>query len=543
MLASPTLVAARTTPDLSYVETPAAWNYAVEYPSRSECATNEGLTFEVGDGKAYATPRAVPWEKLLPCDTVLIYYRSTPYTDIVFMGTRGQKNKVITVRGVPGPNGERPVFDANNATSPPTSTGYHAGLTGLGMFVISPPVYLTGAVYGYKPGHIHITGLTIRNARSPSQFKDINGTVTSWNWASGIYALAVQNLSVTNSELSGSGNGLFVNSKLDFQVGTSGVQSPYPGDTFQSRRLLVRGNYFHDNGVAGSASLHNAYTETVGAVYEYNYFGRPIAGSLGDNIKERSAGVVFRHNYISGGVDNISLRDPQSNGAYEAVQKDSLGEDLVKYAFVYNNFFLHDSPEELQGIVAHGDGDWAGTNQIRYGKLFFYNNRVVTQYDGPAPLFQLLNHTKGVTTAVALNNLLYSTTSTGATSGTDGLALYWWGGLASFSTFTNTANATINSNWINAYSYTMPNAAGYSSSIANPNLYVGPAFDGTGLNGMLKQNSDPGFVNAAGKDFRLNSTSVFYTLKATLPAEATARNLTLSGQEPVMSPFTGPALP
>ena len=38
-------------------------------------------TYEVGPGKTFANIGDVPWELLQPGDTVLIYWRSTPYKE------------------------------------------------------------------------------------------------------------------------------------------------------------------------------------------------------------------------------------------------------------------------------------------------------------------------------------------------------------------------------------------------------------------------------------------------------------------------------
>lgn len=538
----------RALPDLNRIETPTAWNYQAEYPSRASCGASEGLVFEVGTGKAFATPRDVPWIRLLPCDVVKIYYRTEPYKDIVFLGARGDKGKYITIMGVPGTNGELPVFDGVNAVSPPaTGTGMPPVFDGFGMFILSRPVNigngLTSAAYGYKPGYLHITGLKVQNARTPASYTNLSGAVTSWPaFTAGIYAAPAEHLAITNCELASNGIGFFIKSDQDYMA----PAPDYLGNARQSRGLLVRNNYFHDNGIVGNTSLHNAYSEVIGSVYEYNYFGRPN-GTSADNIKERSAGVIFRNNYIDGGMHAISLRDPESNGPYEAIQKDALGEDLVKYAFVYNNHFTQRGIDANGGIlIGHGDGDFGAQMQYRYGKLFFYNNRVVSKYDylmygrDGAPLFEMLNYNRG-TVVNALNNLFYavSATSTGTPAP---FALFFWGGVANFPTFVDGAGVTQPSNWINRYIETMPNYGNYASSPSNPNLYAGTKYDGTGHPNLIKQTNDPGFTDFVNGDYSLKSSSVFYTLKAPLPAEVTARSLTPSG-DPVMGPFKAPALP
>ena len=76
-----------------------------------------GATFEVGSGKPYTAIGQIPWESLQPGDTVLIYWRSTPYQEKWVICRQGTANAPITVRGVPGPAGELPIIDGNGATT------------------------------------------------------------------------------------------------------------------------------------------------------------------------------------------------------------------------------------------------------------------------------------------------------------------------------------------------------------------------------------------------------------------------------------------
>ncbi len=64
----------------------------------------------------------MPWESLTAGDTVLIYYRATPYKEKCVICRVGTPAAPITVRGVLGPNGERPVIDGNGATTRARST-------------------------------------------------------------------------------------------------------------------------------------------------------------------------------------------------------------------------------------------------------------------------------------------------------------------------------------------------------------------------------------------------------------------------------------
>src|SRR5262245_36035423 len=74
-------------------------------------------TYEVGPGKPLASIGAVPWENLQAGDLVLIYWQSTPYKEKWVLCRQGTSANPITVRGVPGPQGQLPVIDGNGATT------------------------------------------------------------------------------------------------------------------------------------------------------------------------------------------------------------------------------------------------------------------------------------------------------------------------------------------------------------------------------------------------------------------------------------------
>jgi hypothetical protein len=461
----------------------------------------------VGPTRTYLTPKDVPWLKLMPCDQVLIDYRAEPYRDMLFIASRGEKNKYITVKGLPGPNGERPVFDGANAVTA-TNVAMGAVYDGKAMISIAPPDRSVGAAYGYKPGYLHITGLNIKNARAASRYTNLSRAVVNWPvFSSGIYAIGAEHLAITNCELADNGLGIFVNS--------------INGEAYQSRWLLISGNYFHNNGESGNASMHNAYTEAIGTIYEFNYFGQPVSGTAGDNVKERSAGVIFRYNYLEGGVYGLSLRDPQSNGDHEALAKDTQGDLLTKHAFVYSNILrLRGSSDTM---IGHGDGAYGDGKQHRHGNLFFYNNKVVHDFEyamynrDTVNLFQFLN-TRSLTTAIALNNIFYAK---GALLGIlpSPFALVFWGGAADF-----------RNNWINSYTLTHPNWSARSSGV-----FVGTQWTGTGLNGMIEQTGTPGFSNLTTGDYASTSDATYTAKTDNLPAEIRVRGL-IPAARPVQTP-------
>lgn len=519
-----TVPVVRTAPDWNHFETPTNWDYQAVYPSRSACAAGEGMTFDVGPGKTYATPAAVPWLTLLPCDIVNIHYSSTPYKDIIFLASRGRHNKWITIQGVAGPNGEMPILDGTNAVMP-KNTGAPSAVDAAGMIVImTPSSAVVSRSSNYKPGYLHITGLKIRNARPPQKVTNMAGSTGSWGqFSSGIAMYGAEKVAITKCDIGDNGLGVFANST--------------GGEWLQTRNLLIARNHFHGNGNVGSFSEHNAYTEGIGTIYEYNYFAPPVNGSNGDNIKERSAGVIFRYNYIEGGADLIAMRDPESNVDHESAQVDVHGEKLVANAFVYSNILV--TRQYLQAIVGHGDGSMGTNKQPREGNLFFYNNRVASFVNNesfwrnnnyfelqPVPLIDLLN-TRAPTTVVARNNLLYAAPATaGATAAPIGL--FYYQGRADFQ-----------SNWTNSFAHTVDPYGGTNLATGTKwngmNTLTNTLIDGNAANGLTKNTSSPGFVDMANGNFLTTSSSPYALLSGNLPTGITKRNLV-----PMAEPVTAP---
>jgi hypothetical protein len=332
--------------------------------------------YEVGPGKIYASIGAVPWESLQPGDLVLIYYRATPYKEKWVICRQGTAAAPIIVRGVPGPNGELPIIDGNGATTRPALNYWNQDRSVIKIGGANVPADTT-------PKYITIEKLDIRSARPPYTFTAANGSTQSYtNNAASIYVEKGENIIIRVNTIHDSGNGLFVASS----------------DTIASRNILVESNYIYDNGNQDSIYEHNSYTAAVGITFQFNRFGPLRAGAQGNNLKDRSAGLVVRYNWIEGGNRQLDLVDGEDS---------ALIRNDPKYhsTFAYGNVLIEPSDAGNRQIVHYG-GDSGSTIDYRKGTLYFYNNTIVSTRTDRNTLFRLSSNDEH---ADVRNNIIYAT--------------------------------------------------------------------------------------------------------------------------------------
>ena len=416
-------------------------------------ARSEAATYIVGPGETYLTPSAVPWESLQPGDLVLINWRSTPYTDKWVMCRQGTESQPIVVRGVPGPGGELPIIQGQGAT-----TRLQLDYWGESRAVIK----IGGASIpaDTMPRYITIENLDVRAARPPYTFVDDSGGTQSYvNNAAAIWIEKGEHIVIRGNDLHDAGNGLFVSS----------------AEPFISRDILVEANAIYDNGNVGSLFEHNTYTEALGIVYQFNYFGPTKAGAGGNNLKDRSAGLVVRYNWIEGGNRQLDL-----------VETDSLtiqNDPAYRTTFVYGNVLVETDGSGNRQIVHYG-GDNGTTSKYRKGTLQFYQNTLVSYRTDRTTLFRLSTNAERADTR---NNVFY-VTAAGSTlslldeTGMLDLTHNWFkpGRVSTFGTLAGTIND-----------------------------------DGTSV-----VSSSPGFRDEPNQDFRLAQTSIAVN-KGTALAAAT----------------------
>ncbi|RJR42624.1 MAG: right-handed parallel beta-helix repeat-containing protein [Deltaproteobacteria bacterium] len=407
--------------------------------------------YEVGPGKPYVNIGDVPWESMAPGDQVLIHWRPEPYKEKWVIAVEGTEQQPCIVRGVANVSGELPVIDGNGAT---TRTSLNFWNEDRGVIKIgganSPAVE--------TPRWLVVENLDIRSARPPHQFTGRYGVTNYTNNAASMYVENGQNVTIRNCVIHNSGNGLFVSAA--------------------SRNILIEGCWIYDNGIEGSIYQHNTYTAALGIVYQFNRFGPLRANCLGNNLKDRSAGLVVRYNWIEGGNRQLDLVDAEDSS-------DLVNDPSYRQTFVYGNILIEPEAAGNSQIIHYG-GDSGNENIYRKGTLYFYHNTVVSTRPDNTTLLRLSTNDE---TCDCRNNIVWTAASGGH------LALLNAAGML------HLKNNWLKTGWVNSHS-------GLTGTIYN---------DGGNLGG-----DSPGFADAAGQDFHLLSQSPCVDTGAELAPQTSA---------------------
>src|SRR5215204_3833465 len=400
--------------------------------------TVHAAVYEVKPNTVLDTIAEVPWATLQPGDLVLIYWRPANYNEKWVIGRSGTAVAPIVIRGVSGPNGELPVIDGRNAVTPP---GLNFWSENRGVIKIGGLNVPDSTVARY----ITIENLEIRSGHPSYTFTDDSGTQQAYSTsASSIFVELGENITVRNCRIHDSANGFFVASS----------------DEAVSRYILVEGNYIFGNGVSGSIFQHNNYTAAYGITFQYNRFGPPRSGAPGVNLKDRSAGLVVRYNWIEGGNRNLDLVDGEDSSIIRNAPE-------YRQTFVYGNILIKQDGGNNQAV--HYGGDSGTTADYRKGKLYFYNNTLYSLRTGTTVAMRLSTNDEQCD---ARNNIFFNTAA-----GTN-LAL-----------LAESGTLTVTNNWAKT---------GWRNS------HEGTGFDGSVTGGAsMMTGSVPGFADAPNQDFRL----------------------------------------
>ena len=410
----------------------------------------DGVTYEVGPGKPYTNIGDVPWESLGPGDTVLIYWREQPYKEKWVIAVEATEQEPLVVRGVPDPNGELPVIDGRDATTR-TQLDYWNEPRGVIKIGAASIPNVDAATW------IVVENLDIRSGRPPYQFTDDGGSAQSYaSNAASFYVENGQHIILKNCIIRDSGNGIFV--------------SP------ESRDITIDGNWIYDNGIESSYYEHNTYTEAIGMVYQFNHFGPLRTNCGGNNLKDRSAGLVVRYNWIEGGNRQLDMVDAEDSS-------EIVNDPSYRQTFVYGNILIEPDGAGNSQILHYG-GDSGTTNDYRKGTLYFYNNTIISTRSGNTTLMRLSTNDES---ADARNNIIYVTASG------DRLAMLDASGAL------HLRNNWTKPGWVDSHS-------GLTGTITD---------DGGNITG-----SSPGFVDEANQDYHLASDSQCIDAGAGLHADA-----------------------
>lgn len=329
----------------------------------------QAANYEVGPGKAYQSVDGVPWESLLPGDRVLIHWRQQPYAGKWVICRRGTAERPIRVTGMPGPDGQLPVIDGRDATTRPALNFWNEGRGVIKIGGANRPADVT-------PAHIIVENLEVRSGRAPFEFTGRNGKSRYAKNAAAVYIEKGEHITLRGCVMHDCGNGLFVG----------------PG----SRDILIENCHIYDNGNEGSIYEHNSYTSAMGIVFQGNRYGPLREGCLGNNLKDRSTGLVARYNWIEGGNRQFDLVD--------ATGKEEFRDDpRYRQTFVYGNVLVEHDDDSNSQIVHYG-GDSGKTEWYRHGVLYFYNNTMISHRKGTTTLFRLSSDDEHVD---CRNNIVY----------------------------------------------------------------------------------------------------------------------------------------
>ena len=285
------------------------------------------VDYEVGPGQTYANITDVPLGSLQPGDNVLIHWQADPYRETFGIDRAGTAEQPITIRGVPNAQGVLPAIDGESSSS-----GYGSHSRGL--------IHVSG-----DAAYVVVENLELRNAHADYGFSDN---------ASSVYAPEGSHLTFRNLDIHHSGNGFFT--------------------WVYSSSVLVEGCYIHDNGNVGSIYEHNIYTESNGIVFQYNRIMPLMSGASGNNLKDRSTGLVVRYNWIEGGNRVLDLVESQ-DGSWDHTEGPE---------FVYGNVLIkHDDTGQSQ--VVHFGGDDPSRSDRTF--LYFYHNTVYSDRPDGTTLF------------------------------------------------------------------------------------------------------------------------------------------------------------
>jgi hypothetical protein len=321
-------------------------------------------TYNVGPGQTYTTLTTVPWMSLQPGDVVNIFYQAAHYNTKVGIEAVGTAAQPIIINGVTDANCSRPVIDGANAveTTDSIASGFWATSAGSTVENLGVVVFLWGPnqAYATLQSYITIQNVEVTGGTSTNSFTNHSGQSTNYSagGATGIYGVAVSHVTLQYNTIDHNDEGVFFNSQDEQR---------------RSDNIILRGNNIFANGQSGDQLVHATYVQGLHVLYEGNFYGANIKGSLGGALKDRSSGTVIRNNYIQCSLRCIDMVDSETVPSI-------IDDPLYSTAWVYGNILDDDcSLAVCSGDLIHWGGDSGNTQNYHNGTLQSYNNTIVVQ--------------------------------------------------------------------------------------------------------------------------------------------------------------------
>ncbi|HET6829320.1 MAG TPA: hypothetical protein VFH35_11600, partial [Ramlibacter sp.] len=346
----------------------------------STCAHTPGAGREFNVGGPAGTPNRVdqiqeiPWEGLVPGDTVRIHWQAQPYAARLPLLRSGTAAHPIRVCGVLGgaTGDQRPRITGRQAVTrqaPALQNGKQADLAAYGI------VTITGNSFESRVEHVIVEGLRIGDTKNGdgtnsgadnAAFINANGQPAQYVTAAACIRMRqAAHITIRNNEIDNCGDGIFAGSLAD-------------NENHIVRHLLVEGNYLHGNAIIGNESRHQAYLQGVDITVQSNYFGQVRTNgsgvASGNQLKTRAAGLVVRYNYFLNGARSLDMVEAEEHSWMILPWK--YQRHRARYLACQQNGCLKLNAQELAEYDARHVQDWAKYQAAYvYGNLFHVRGR------------------------------------------------------------------------------------------------------------------------------------------------------------------------
>jgi len=305
--------------------------------------------FHIGPGQTYSRLGDVAFHDLSAGDTVYIHYRQEPYREKIRISGQGTQENPIRVIGVPDSNGALPIIDGADATTHPEDIYSWEPLNSAGVVTVFRG---PSQSWGYRVKWLEIENLEIRGARTePEQvyFSDATGDRKPWlEGAAGLYMLGADQVTIRNCEIHGNANGVFFK--------TNSPEDAVSNILFEGNRIYGNAEY-QKLGDKWRFATHNVYGEGQYITYEGNYFGPVWEDRPGANLKDRSAGLVVKNNWIEGGVRLLDIVEAQDS--FTTITANSDYEAAYRRTDIAGNILVSGPGDSITAVHYGGDSGMA----------------------------------------------------------------------------------------------------------------------------------------------------------------------------------------